>query len=220
MSEDHSQSLINVLLLWLNNIILAVRCESASGSGVEVHEINFLLLLPFETEGSLEQPWLKEGPVLQPAAELAVEQLNQRDDILADYSVNLTVANSACDIKVHTTVNFVTTLFYSGVNFAGIVGPVCSDAVKCISPITGKDGFSILNFHTGSSEQFTDCNRFRYAFSTVSSTDPFIRLFLHLMRYNKWESVAVLYEQEAAVHLNSYDVLVEKLPHTSCLPTG
>ncbi|CAI8024426.1 Gamma-aminobutyric acid type B receptor subunit 1 [Geodia barretti] len=151
--------------------------------------------------------------MLQPGIELAVEQINQREDLLAGYSVNLTVANSACNLKLHTIINFVTTFFYSGVKFAGIVGPLCSDAVKLISPITRQEGVSLLNFHAGSSLQFTDRNRYRYAFSTVTSTKPFIELFLHLMKVNEWESVAVLYEQQTTVYLNAYDSLVEKLPH-------
>ena len=177
-----------------------------------IRELNFLLLLSFEIEGSSEQPWFSEGPILQPAAELAVEQINQRDDILADYSVNLTVANSACNLKLHTIVNFVKTFFYSGLKFPGIVGPLCSDAVKLISPITRQEDVSVLNFHIGSSEQFTDRNRFRYAFSTVSSTNPIMKLVVYLMKDNKWDSVAVLYDQHTTVFLNAYDLLVKELP--------
>ena len=93
--------------------------------------------------------------------------------------------------------------------FAGIVGSVCSDAVKFISPITRQEGVSLLNFHIGSSLQFTDRNRYRYAFSTVSSINPLIGL---VMKDNKWESVAVLYDQQTAVFLNGYDLLVISLP--------
>ena len=203
-----------VLLLSYYTLLAVSSISSESGvKESEINVINFLALLPYEIQGSSEQPWLKQGPMLQPGAELAVEQINQREDLLVGYSVNLTVANSACNIKVHTIINFVTALFYSGVKFAGIVGPVCSDAVKLISPITRQEGVSLLNFHAGSSQQFTDRNRYRYAFSTVSSTNPFIELFLHLMKDNEWESVAVLYEQQATVYLNAYDLLVEKLPH-------
>ena len=200
-----------VLLL----LYLAVSSVS-SESGVKENEIkviNFLALLPYEIQGSSEQPWYKKGLIIQPGIELAVEQINKREDLLAGYSVNLTVANSACNLKLHTIINFVTTFFYSGVKFAGIVGPLCSDAVKLISPITRQEGVSLLNFHMGSSLQFTDRNRYRYAFSTVTSTKPFIELFLHLMNDNEWESVAVLYEQQTTVYLNAYDLLVEKLPH-------
>ena len=202
----------DVILLCLI-VTLNVNCKSAHGGRFSnTEEINFLLLLPFEIEGSSEQPWFSEGSMLQPAAELAVEQINQRDDILADYSVNLTVANSACNLKLHTIVNFVKTFFYSGLKFPGIVGPLCSDAVKLISPITRQEDVSVLNFHIGSSEQFTDRNRFRYAFSTVSSTNPFMELVVYLMRDNKWDSVAVLYDQHTTVFLNAYNLLVKELP--------
>ena len=189
------------LLLWY--IILAVSCESSSGDGVKKSRLDFLVLLPFEIQGSSEQPWFKEGQIILPVAELAVEQ---REDLLTGYSVNLTVANSACDIKVHTIINFVTAVFYSGVKFAGIVEPVCSDAVKFISPITRQEGVSLLNFHAGSSLQFTDRNRYRYAFSTVSSINGLV------MKDNKWESVVVLYDQQTTVFLNGYDLLVKELP--------
>ena len=199
-------------------IILTVSNELTGASGDkrykrrDVEEINFLILLPFEIQGSTEQPWFKGGPVILPVAELALEQINQREDVLAGYSVNMTVANSACNVKLHTIINFVTKFFYSGLNFAGIAGPLCSDAVKLISPITRQEGVSVLNFHIGSSHQFTDRKRFRYAFSTVSSVDPFIGLTVHLMKKNNWESVAVLYDQQTTVFLNGYDLLVEELP--------
>ena len=97
----------NYILLLSYYTLLAVSSIS-SESGVkesETNVINFLALLPYEIQGSSEKPCLKEGPMLQPGAELAVEQINQREDLLVGYSVNLTVA---CNIKVHTIINFVT----------------------------------------------------------------------------------------------------------------
>ena len=177
-----------------------------------IRELNFLLLLSFEIEEYSEQQWLSDGPMLQPAAELAVEQINQRDDILADYSVNLTVANSACNLLGYTAVGFVPTFFRSGVRYAGIVGPTCSESVEFVSAITGEEGVSVLNFHIASSHRFTDRNKYRYSFSTVGSINPYIELIVNLMRENKWESVAVLYEQQTAVYSNGYNLLLEKLP--------
>ena len=136
-------------------------------------ELNFLLLLLFKIEEYSEQQWLSDGPMLQPAAELAVEQINQRDDILADYSVNLTVANSACNLLGYTAVP---TFFHSGVRYAGIVGPTCSESVEFISAFTGEEGVSVLNFHIASSHRFTDRNKYRYSFSTVGSINPDIEL--------------------------------------------
>ena len=46
----------------------------------------------------------------------------------------------------------------------------------------------------------------------MGSINPYIELILNLMRENKWESVAVLYEQQTAVYSNGYNLLLEKLP--------
>ena len=193
--------------------------SSISGSGSEeegsglLKEINILLLLSFKVEGpTSRQPWQTDGPVLVPAAELAVEQINQREDILAGYVVKLTVANSACNLQEQTVVNFVKSFFDSGVKFAGIVGPACSDAVELVSSITGKNGVSILNFHTTNSPRFTDRSKYRYSFGTAGSAHALVTLFLYLMKEKEWESVAVLYE-EKFVYLTSYNVLIRELPH-------
>ena len=193
--------------------------SSISGSGSEeegsglLKEINILLLLSFKVEGpTSRQPWHTDGPVLVPAAELAVEEINQREDILAGYVVKLTVANSACNLQEQTVVNFVKSFFDSGVKFAGIVGPACSDAVELVSSVTGKDGVSILNFHTANSPRFTDRSKYRYSFGTAGSVQALVTLFLYLMKEKEWESVAVLYEEEKFVYLTSYNVLIRELP--------
>jgi gamma-aminobutyric acid type B receptor len=204
--------LIKFLLLWA--IVQAVSNGQESGEKeTGQRDINFLLLLSFEIEGpTSQQPLYADGPMIQPGIELAVEQINQREDLLAGYSVNLTVANSACNLLGYTAIGFVTNLFHGGVMYAGIVGPTCSESVELVSPITGQEGVSLINFHIASSHQFTDRSRYRYSFSTVSSTSPVIGLVVHLMKEKNWESVAVLYEQQTTVYLNAYNLLVEKLP--------
>ena len=182
-------------------------------TGEELGEITFLLLMPFEFQNSVsEQPSYTAGPMIQPAAELAVDQINQKEDLLAGYSVNLTVANSACNLQGPTVVNFVRKFFHSNVTFAGIVGPACSDSAEVISPITGMDGVSVLNFHIVSSPRLTDRSRNGYAFGTVGSSHAYVGLLLHLMQDNGWETVAVLYEESKIFYLTAYDLLVEELP--------
>ena len=205
----------------LMSLVVAVsyQQESASGSSGELKEINILILLSFKIEGpTSEQPWLTDGPMLQPAVELAVEQINEREDILPGYYLNFTVANSACNVEDHTIVNFVESFFYSDVNFAGIVGPTCSDAVELITPITGEDNVSILNFHIANSPRFTDRSKYKNSFGTAGSAHIIVQEFMYLMRANKWERVAVLYEQTKFVHLTAYDVFVRD--HKSIYPQG
>ena len=154
-----------VFLLGSLLVVAGHQEESVSGSGKRgsglLGEINILLLLSFEIEDpTSQQPWYTDGPSIAPAAELAVEQINEREDILAGYSVNLIVANSG---SPHTVVNFVSSFFHSGVRFAGTVGPSCSESVSLISPITAEEDVAILNFHIANSPHFADRSRYGYS---------------------------------------------------------
>ena len=201
-------SLTKVLVLW--SLLMTVSNGLNSETGPR--EINFLLLMSFEIEDSAsQQPKYADGPMIQPAAELAVDQINQREDLLAGYSVNMTVANSACNLWEYTTRNFVSTFFHSGVRYAGIVGPSCSESAELISPITGHEGVSIINFHTANSQRLTDRNRYKYSFSTVVSINPLVEFIKRLTRENKWDSVAVLYQEDLTIYRNAYDLLLEEL---------
>ena len=104
------------LLLAVTLLQLLVNHQIESKAEYQQKEINILLLLSFEIrEPTTEQPWFVDGPMNLPAAELAVEQINQREDVLGGFLINLTVANSACNLQGHTAVNFVTSLFHSGI---------------------------------------------------------------------------------------------------------
>ena len=108
--------------------------------------------------------------------------------------------------------NFVTSFFHSGVRFAGIVGPSCSESVSLISPITAEEDVAILNFHIANSPHFADRSRYGYSFGPVGSAYAFVEQFVLLMKENEWESVAVLYEESKFVYLTSYDLLLKELP--------
>ena len=124
---------------------------------IGLKEINFLLLVSFDIQNvSSEQPRFNDGPIIQPGAELAVEQINQREDLLAGYSVNLTVANSACNLLGYTAIGFVRNFFHGGVRYAGIVGPTCSESVELVSPIIGQEGVSIINLHIANSQDIAN----------------------------------------------------------------
>ena len=179
-------------------------------------ELHFLFLMSFEIPGrpGSEQPFFTDGPVILPSAELAVEQINMREDVLPGYTVNLTVANSACDLEIEAAVNFVQPFFHSGTPFVGIVGPTCSDATELVSAITGESLISILNFHTAGSPRLISREQFGYSFGTVGSAHGYVNLFLSLMERNDWHSVAVFYEESRIFYATAYSLLIERLQQT------
>ena len=204
-------------ILALAILLVSVICYHLGpvSGAAEVEEtklINVLALLPFEIPGSQEQPSYTEGPILLPSAELAVDQINQQRNLLPGFYMNLTVANSACNLRDVTVVNFIRAFFHSGVNFAGMVGPACSGAAEMVSAITGERRVSILNFHIVSSPRLTNRTTYGYSFGTVGSSHGYVGLFLHLMRENEWQSVAVLYEESKIFYVTAYSLLIEELP--------
>ena len=202
----HSSKVLTVLVLIANYQLKSV-------TGAEVKGINLLVLLSFEIPGPLpEQQTFTDGPVLLPTAELAVDQINQCEDILSGYHINITVANSACNLDSYTVFNFVESFFHSGMKFVGIVGPTCSDATELVSAITGRVSVSTLNFHIASSSRLIDRQRYRYSFGTVGSVQGTVGLILHLMKLNNWKSIAIFYEESKIVFLSAYSLLVQELP--------
>ena len=195
--------------------LVATGYQVGSGNEEELEgqqEINILVLLPSEIPDSFQQPFFRDGPILRPVIELAVEQINQQKDMLPGYNISIFFENSACNLKSNTAINFVKSFFYSGLSFVGIVGPACSDATKLVAPITGESRISILNFHIGNSPVLADRIKYGYSFGTTGSTHGFVGLLLHLMKENDWQSVAVFFEESKTVFLTSYSLLVDELP--------
>ena len=176
--------------------------------------LHFLALLPFEIPDAPEQPSYLEGPNILPGAELAVEQINRREDILAGYTVNLTVANTACNLQDYTLINFVESFFYSGNSFVGIIGPTCSDAAELVLAIPGESEISTLNFHIVSSPRLSNREQFGYSFGTVGSSHGYVKMFLSLMERNDWHSVAVFYEESKIFYATAYSLLIDRLQQT------
>ena len=177
---------------------------------VEAKEINVLVLLSFEILDFQEQPDYTDGPDLLPGIELAIEQINQQEGLLVGYTLNKTVVNSACNLQIHTILNFVEPFLHSDVQFAGIIGPTCSDATKTVSAITGERAISILNFHVASSPELGNHTRYGYSFGTVGSSRGYVDLFLHLIIQNNWQSIAIFYEEGSIFQQSTYTSLVNK----------
>lgn len=204
-----------LLLLLLSSVLFVTNCQE-NGDGELRRDLNVLLLLPFQFDASApEQPSYTDGPIIRPGADLAVEEINDRRDLLDGYTLNITVANSACNLADETILDFVRTYFHSDLSFVGSVGPACSDAAEIISPIISQDSTALLNFHIVSSPRLTNRNRYGYSFGTVGSSHAYVGLFLYLMRENEWDRIAVLYEESKIFYLTAYDLLVEQLPRVS-----
>ena len=200
----HSSKILTILLILANyHLEPWIRTEAK--------EINVLVLLPSEISDSQKQPAYTDGPDVLPGIDLAIEQINQQEDILQGYILNRTVVNSACNLQIHTILNFVEPFLHSDVKFAGIVGPTCSRATKTVSAITGEKDISILNFHIASSPELGNRMRYGYSYGTLGSSRGYVGLFLHLIKENNWQSIAIFYEEGSIFQQSTYAPLVNQV---------
>ena len=137
------KTLVMVQLL----LLLAVCCPVLAESGARAHTPNATLhlvtLVPLtEAVGLSLQPPCHRGEELISAAQLAMNKINMRGDILPDYNLELVPVNTEiCNQSLvrealRSFVRHVT----GDLNIVGVVGLVCSTVTQAVSPCTLQKG--------------------------------------------------------------------------------
>ena len=164
------------------------NCSSA-------HTLYLLSLLPYPDSRPTLQPSWDEGPTLVLAAQLAVELINNRSDILTGYNIELIAGDSGCDAATKTITAFVNHVLHSGKQIVGIVGPGCSASGLTLSPLNARDPLSLVNVHIAGSLILFNRTKYPNSFGTLDSTQVFVKASFALMEKNKWTRVAAFYDE-------------------------
>ena len=154
----------------------------------------FLLsLLPYPDDRN--PPALDTGPSLFLAAELAVEHINSRSDILGDYRLELVRGDSGCDLSTKTVTSFVEHVLNGNEQIVGIIGPACSSSGEIISRLAGTDLLGLINVHVAGSALLSDRVRYPFSFGMLASNEVFADTLTALLVKNSWNRVATLYDE-------------------------
>lgn len=79
-----------------------------------------------------------DGHDIAPAAYLAVEQINNRSDLLSDYHVRLIPFDGGCTVLERTVIGL-NTLVCSCEPIVGTIGPSCATSALIVGQLTGED---------------------------------------------------------------------------------
>ena len=167
----------------------------------QLKTLYFLTIQPYPDPTASIQPALIDGPDLIPGAELAVQLINNRTDILEGYYLQLINDDGGCNIVVKTVTSFVRQILQE-VNqpIVGVIGGGCSDSSLTLSPLLARDEISLINMHLGGSPRLE--NRILYPNSFgLSSSHVLVSAIFTLMNLNSWQQIAVLYDDSALVTL-------------------
>ena len=155
-----------------------------------------------------------DGHDIAPAAYLAVEQVNNRTDLLSDYQVELIRADGGCNVTERTVIG-INELACSCKPIVGIIGPSCGTSSMVISQIVGNEEFSLTTIHYGQREILGNRSLFPYAFGILGSQAIYVDAVVDLVEQNNWKRFAILYSEDDIDISRSMSIQdgVEKLPN-------
>jgi gamma-aminobutyric acid type B receptor len=161
-----------------------------------------ILPYPVDPNDSVSlRPYWDGGLAVLPAAQLAVEHVNQDPNTLPGYRVELLNIDGGCNVFSRALTNFVEQI-HCGTPIAGVIGPGCSDSSLAISSILGRPEISLPNIHLATSSLLQNRTRYPNSHGILSSSFTIINATFSLIRYNGWQKVAIFYDSTVFVHLS------------------
>ena len=190
-------------------LLLLLLCTGLNGGSKERQTLFILAMVPFPDpeKPAWARPNFSAAHSLLPAAQLAIDQINNRSDVLRDYNLELLEGDSGCNVVTTTYVTMVDLLF-SDKPVVGIVGPACSEAALSVARQTGLD---VVHVTTGSIPLLDNRTNYPNTFGIISSSTAHVDVIFELMKQNSWINVAVLYDLLRPYYIETYNVFREKL---------
>ena len=198
--------------------VLAVTCLIAGSrwcSGLqresEKEVIHLLTLLPYFNPVPANNPSWIGGNDVQPAMDLAMDQINNNSQILENYTLHLIHGDCGCDVLNQAAVGYAQNVF-GHQRTVGIVGPGCSSSTIMLSLISQMSELGLVMVHGAGSPTLQNRTEYKYLLGTLGSTMNFIRGYLSLMEKASWNQLAILYDDSRLYYLNTKRLLLQTIP--------
>ena len=153
--------------------------------------------------------------VLRTAAQLAVDNINMRNDILPGYNLELIPANAeTCNQSLVTEAlgNFVRHVTDRDWNIVGVVGLLCSTVTQAVSPLAGRPEIDLLQISAGAtSPVFTNEKEYPRLYRIIPSSAVYNDAVLALMTEFHWRNISVIRDTTLVPHTTTADDFVKKI---------
>ena len=170
--------------------------------------INFVLMVPYPdplNRSSFSFYYDFQGHEMTPIAYMAVKHINNRSDILKDYTLDLIRSDAGCRAG-RAVYSFAKDIAHSDKPLAGIVGPTCDSSAYTIAQLTSEGRVPLVSVHWGRLAPLDTTN----AFGIIGSVSAIADAYFELIQKNNWKRIAMLY-READYGLQIYLELREKI---------
>ena len=182
----------------------------------ELPTLRLLTLVPLaEHAGLSHQPPYHRGEELISAAQLAVDKINMRDDILPGYKLEVVPANAeTCNQILATEAlgNFVRHVMDGDLCIVGVVGLVCSTVTQAVSPLAGRPEIDLLQISAGAiSPVFTSEEEYPHLYRMIPSSATYNDAVLELMSTFQWRRISMVRDAILIQHMTTADDFVSKI---------
>ena len=149
------------------------------------------------------------------AAEMAVDKINRRDDILPGYRLELIPVNTeTCNQSLVTEapLSFVRQVTGGDLSIVGVVGLVCSTVTHAISPLAGRPEIHFLQISAGAiSPVFSNKIEYPQLYRMIPSSTVYNDVVLSLMATFQWKRISMVRDATLIQHTTTADNFVAKL---------
>ena len=188
-----------LLVLWSYQFCGAQsRSGDATTSDYSSCETLYLLhLYPAPLPDNVSNTAWDKGLEMIPAGRIAVNQINNRSDILQNYKLEIIDIPSE-DCGKHIIVEGLVGLYEQIVGpkracIVGVVGLYCSSVTNAIAPIINHSKINFVQLASSTSLPHRDTERFPHLFHTVASSKIFNRAVVAMMNEFTWTNISSVY---------------------------
>ena len=191
-----------------SNTVFAQYREQA-----EIPTLHLLALVPLGETKGLSPP--DRGGDLIVAAELAVDMINMRDDILPNYKLELVPANAELcnqNLVAEAPETFLRHVTSGELNIVGVVGLLCSTVTQAISLLAGRPEIDLLQISAGAtSPVFTSEEEYPLLYRMMSSSAVYNNAILELMATFNWTRIGVIRDTKLIQHTTTANDFMTKI---------
>ena len=178
------------LVVWFL-ITVTVQISTPSFSGSKNY-ICLLALAPFPD--SQNPPAFSDGFSLIPAVLLAIEHINQQQDILPNHTLQAIIGDSGCEQIPKAALAFIPGLTKRNMKPVAVIGPSCSESSLYVANLGNGNHFNIIQTAFGTTPELDNHAIFSNTFGLISSTRLYANILANLAKCNNWTRVSILYE--------------------------
>ena len=176
-------------------VVLSTQAHSACAVNTTTLRVLVMLNLKTRQEDSARTPRWNRGLELLPAAQLAVDRINQDPTILSGYNLELTELDTAtCDhgYPSKALFQFVNEITQKEQHLVGVVGAFCTTLAKTVALIAERSGANLLQILATPSPALHDRVRYPHLFHIIPSSAVYGEAVCSLIEWFGWTRVGVV----------------------------